>query len=321
MPGNHATGTLGILSSSELDRDLAGLQGTYGWATQSGTVTFTSGLTFAVAAVAAGDYTVNSVAGALYAGGSVVLSTQDPTNPRVDIIVITSAGAVSAVAGTPKALTTTSGPVPTAPTASQLEIARIYVPASGTALTSANITDRRVSLARTSISNYKSATQTFTTNTTFADVTGAIGATFSFAIAANEVWEVLYHIPLAFTGTGGVKLQLTGPAAATSVAIMGTHTINRANGAATDVQTVQYATQAAAFSSNFGSANSENGATTSNVYNNQGGSSTPQIVVEARARIINGANAGTVTLQAAQNSSNADSILGLGTFMRADRLK
>lgn len=145
-PAAHATGTLGILSSSELDRDMAGLQGTYGWATQSGAVTFTSGLTFAVAAVAAGDYTVNSVAGALYAGGSVVLSTQDPTNPRVDIIVITSAGTVSAVAGTPKALTTTSGPVPTAPSSSQLEIARIYVPASGTALTSANITDRRVPL-------------------------------------------------------------------------------------------------------------------------------------------------------------------------------
>lgn len=143
MPGKHATGTLGVLSSLELDRDIAGIQGTYGWAVQSGAVTFSTVLTFNVAAVAAADYIVNSVVGAVYAGGTVVLTTQDAALPRVDVVVITSAGAVSAVAGVPKALTTTSGPVPTVLTASQLEIARIFVPASGTVLTSANITDRR----------------------------------------------------------------------------------------------------------------------------------------------------------------------------------
>lgn len=143
MPAEHATGTLGITGSSELNRDLAGVQGTYGWSVQSGAVTFSSGLTFAVAAISAGDYTINSAAGAAFIGGNVVLATQDPSNPRVDIIVTTVAGAVSAVAGTPKALTTTSGPVPPTPSATQLEIARIFVPASGTALTSANITDRR----------------------------------------------------------------------------------------------------------------------------------------------------------------------------------
>jgi hypothetical protein len=126
---------------------------------------------------------VNSVVGAVFAGGNVVLTTQDATLPRVDVIVITSAGAVSAIAGTPKALTATSGPVPTAPSSSQLEIARIYVPASGTALSAASITDRRVPLAASALAtagivkNYKSATQVFTTNTTFADITGAKAAT------------------------------------------------------------------------------------------------------------------------------------------------
>ena len=146
MAGNHATGTAGVLGSSELNRDTAGLQGTYGWAVQSGAVTFSTGLTFNVAAVATADYKVAGVNGASYAGGTVVLTTQDATNPRVDIIVITVAGAVSAVAGTPAALTTTGGPGPATPTAAQLEIARIFVPASGGLLSASSITDRRVSL-------------------------------------------------------------------------------------------------------------------------------------------------------------------------------
>jgi len=146
MAGNHSSGTGGVLGSSELNRDTAGLQGTYGWAVQSGAVTFSTGLTFNVAAIATADYKVAGVNGASYAGGTVVLTTQDPTNPRVDIIVITVAGAVTAVAGTPAALTTTGGPGPATPTAAQLEIARIYVPASGGLLSASSITDRRVAL-------------------------------------------------------------------------------------------------------------------------------------------------------------------------------
>jgi len=146
MAGNHSSGTGGVLGSSELNRDTAGLQGTYGWAVQSGAVTFSTGLTFNVAAIAAADYKVAGVNGSAYAGGTVVLTAQDATNPRVDIIVITVAGAVSAVAGTPAALTTTGGPGPATPTAAQLEIARIYVPASGGTLSASSITDRRVAL-------------------------------------------------------------------------------------------------------------------------------------------------------------------------------
>lgn len=146
MAGNHATGTAGVLGSSELNRDTAGLQGTYGWAVQSGAVTFSTGLTFNVAAIATADYKVAGVNGASYAGGSVVLTAQDATNPRVDIIVVTVAGAVSAVAGTPAALTSTGGPGPATPSAAQLEIARIFVPASGGLLSASSITDRRVAL-------------------------------------------------------------------------------------------------------------------------------------------------------------------------------
>ena len=167
MPGNFASGTAGITASSELNRLAAGLQGTFGWSVQSGAVTFSSGLIFNVAAIAAGDYTVNSVSGSVYAGGTTTLATQDPTNPRVDIIVITSAGAVSNVTGTPAALTTTSGPVPPTPSASQLEIARIYVPISGTALSASSITDRR-----TALGGYVPNRQTFAASGTWTKPTG-----------------------------------------------------------------------------------------------------------------------------------------------------
>ena len=163
MPGLHASGTAGLLASAELDRDIAGVQGTFGWSTQSGAVTFNASYTFNVAAVAAGDYTVNSVSGAAYAGGTVVLDAADPTNPRIDVVVITAAGAVSVVKGTPRGASlvyaaptsgaspttavATTGPVPGALTTSQLEIARIYVPANNTpAMSATSITDRRVPL-------------------------------------------------------------------------------------------------------------------------------------------------------------------------------
>lgn len=331
MPGNHATGTLGILSSSELDRDTAGLQGTYGWMVQSGAVTFSATLTFNVAAIAAGDYMVNSVVGAVYAGGTVTLGAQDATNPRVDVVVVTSAGAVSVVAGTPKALTTTSGPVPTAPSATQLEIARIYVPASGTALTSANITDRRVALGASGLfttgvtKNYKSATQVFTTNTTFADITGAKGATFAFAIGVNEVWRVRYVVQVSFGGTGGVKLQLTGPAAPTAVAIIATapiqlrdsttaSMISPASGTAQSAAFVPLAVTTA-FSTPFANYSSSNSATT-----DQYGLDLNRTWIFVDAIIANGANAGSVVLQGAQNSSNSTTTFGLGCSLKAERI-
>jgi hypothetical protein len=328
MPAEHATGTKGILASSELNRDLAGVQGTYGWSVQSGAVTFSSGLIFNVAAIAAGDYTVNSVSGSLYAGSTVTLSAQDPTNPRVDIIVITSAGAVSAVAGTPAALTTTSGPVPPTPSSTQLEIARIFVPATGTALSSASITDRRHPVVTTPTAitltgltkKYKTATQVFTTNTTFADVIAAGSpATMSFSIAASEVWEAEYWIPLAFGGTGGAKFQLTGPAAPTGVDITGEWAHGEGAGSGTiGGPLVSKFTTVTAFSSDINAANSatNTAATGPTTYTSDG----PGSFIHIRARIINGANAGTVTLQAAQSSSNSTTTLGIGSYMQAIRV-
>lgn len=325
MPGTHAGGTLGILSQSELDRDVAGVQGTFGWSVQSGAVTFSSGLIFNVAAIAAGDYTVNSVSGAVYAGSTVTLSTQDPTNPRVDIIVITSGGAVSAVAGTPAAQTSSSGPVPPTPSTSQLEIARIFVPATGTALSAASITDRRhpIATAPTAITlsgltkKYKTATQVFTTNTTFADVIAAGSpATMSVSVGVNEVWAIRCVMPLICGGTGGAKWQFTGPAAPTSVLIQPQTALylDTTTGA---VSGLVIGAPVTAFSTAFGDFNSAAG--TANLYDNNATRSQGAVQI-IDALIANGANAGTVTLQAAQNSSNTTLTLAIGSYMRAERI-
>lgn len=165
---------------------------------------------------------------------------------------------------------------------------------------------------------YKTSTQVFTTNTTFADITASSGS-FAFAIAASEVWEVDYFLPLSFGGTGGVKLQLTGPAAPTSVAINGTNVIWR-TASTTDSKAFNHVlpiTTVTAFSSSIAAADSVAAAVGDDgVYANNGGS----VFVHIHACIVNGANAGTVTLQGAQNSSNSTTTFGLGCYMKAQRL-
>lgn len=196
------------------------MQGTYGWKVQSGAVTFSSGYIFDVAAVAAGDATVNSVVGTTYAGGTVTLTNADATNPRVDLVVYEADGTVTAKAGTPKALTATSGPIPPTPDADELEIARIYVPALNTpAMSASSITDRRVPLAAPSmvlVANV--ATPTSTTSTSAVDlvtisglsilVTQGIRITFNWrktAASANYVGfglKVNATVVIEATGAG-----------------------------------------------------------------------------------------------------------------------
>lgn len=164
------------------------------------------------------------------------------------------------------------------------------------------------------VTNYKTSTQAFSTNTTFANVSGADAPAFSFDIAANEVWEVEYWIPVAFSGGGGVKFQLTGPASPSGVAIAGERGAiwQQDSTSALSFFTLPF-TAVTAFSTAF--ANSSANSSTAGDYN----ASNPALV-HARAIIRNGANAGTVTLQAAQHSGSGTTTLGAGCFMRAERI-
>ena len=162
---------------------------------------------------------------------------------------------------------------------------------------------------------YKTATQVITTTTAYADVAASSGS-FAFAIAANEVWLAEFYIPLSFGGTGGAKFQITGPAAPTSVDITGLYTSQRQT-SATDGIYVGFATPftaVAAFSTDIAAVNSLASTNATGYYTSQSN------FIHIRARIINGANAGTVTLQAAQNSSNSTTTLGIGSYMRAEKI-
>lgn len=73
------------------------------------------------------------------AAADVTITTADTTNPRIDLIVVTSAGALAVRAGTAAA-----APKPPARTTNDVVIAAVYVPANDTAIATSQITDMRV---------------------------------------------------------------------------------------------------------------------------------------------------------------------------------
>ena len=110
-------------------------------------------------AVAKGSVLSN---GALFAiaAADVTITPADGTNPRLDLIVVTSAGALAVRAGTPAA-----NPKPPARTANDVVIAAVYVPANDTAIGTSQIVDMRVIRTIGPITIYRT-TVAETTNTT-----------------------------------------------------------------------------------------------------------------------------------------------------------
>lgn len=122
----------------------------------------------AVTAQGSPDMTVAVAKGAVLSNGlmfpvaaaNVAVGAADGTNPRIDLIVITSAGAKACRAGTAAA-----APKPPARTANDVVIAAVYVPATDTTISTDQITDMRVQWGQGPICLYKT-TVAETTNTT-----------------------------------------------------------------------------------------------------------------------------------------------------------
>lgn len=89
-------------------------------------------------AVAKGAVLSNSIMYAV-AAADVTITTADSTNPRIDLIVVNSSGALAVRAGTPAA-----NPKPPARTANDVVIAAVYVPASDTSIETSKCVDMRV---------------------------------------------------------------------------------------------------------------------------------------------------------------------------------
>lgn len=73
------------------------------------------------------------------AAADVTIGTADATNPRIDLIVVNSSGALAVRAGTAAA-----NPKPPARTANDVVIGAVYVPANDTSIETTKVTDMRV---------------------------------------------------------------------------------------------------------------------------------------------------------------------------------
>ncbi len=165
---------------------------------------------------------------------------------------------------------------------------------------------------------YVTATQTISASTALVDVIAAGSpATMSFSIGANEVWRVEYHILLTFTSTGGAKFQITGPAAPTAVNISGWQTGTDVADSSVNDGDINRFTVVTAFATNISAGNAASTATASQgVWQNDAGT----MLWHAYVYIANGANAGTVTLQIAQNTAAGTAVVGIGSNMLAQRM-
>ena len=109
----------------------------------------------AVTAQGTPNLTVAVAAGVVYSQGSrfpiaavasLAISAADATNPRLDTVVVTTAGVVAVRAGTPAAYNIGAGTTPKPPnlTLGDVSLAQIYVPAADLAVQAADIIDRRI---------------------------------------------------------------------------------------------------------------------------------------------------------------------------------
>lgn len=106
-----------------------------------GQVTVSSGMDLAVGAIPAGAGIVNGTSLAAVSSSTVTIGAADATNPRRDIVYVTSAGAFGVTAGTAAA-----DPAPPALAAGRLALAEVAVAANASSISSGNITDMRQTL-------------------------------------------------------------------------------------------------------------------------------------------------------------------------------
>lgn len=147
-----------ILFQEQLDILVAGISGTD--CVLSGCAVTAQGAPDMTVAVAKGAILSNRVLFAVAAANGTITAA-NATNPRLDLVVITSAGAIAVRAGTAAA-----APKPPARTANDVALALVYVPANDTTIGSDQITDMKVTPHLPCI--IKKATTAVVTNTTAA---------------------------------------------------------------------------------------------------------------------------------------------------------
>ena len=142
--GEGAADVQSLLFQDELERAINDpLLGTF---VKSGLAVTAQGTPNLTVAVAAGVVYSQGSRFPIAAVASLAISVADLTNPRLDTVVVTSAGVVAIRAGTPVAYNIGAGTTPKPPnlTLGDVSLAQIYVPAADLAVQAADIIDRRI---------------------------------------------------------------------------------------------------------------------------------------------------------------------------------
>ena len=147
----------------------------------------------------------------------------------------------------------------------------------------------------------KTASQSWAATTTYADVTATSG-NMGFSIAASEAWQVEWILYVSTDAAGGYKFQLTGPASPTLVQAGVEFQTNDYDGT-TSYGRGWFSNPAAATA--FGQVVTIAGGNSISTFQRAGG-------VRISALIVNGANAGTVTLQAGQDNASGTTTIAAG---------
>lgn len=159
--GEGANDLQSILFQEYLDILIAGINGVD--CVLSGGAVTAQGTPDMTVAVAKAAVLSNGTLFAVAAGNGTITAA-DATNPRLDLVVINSSGAIAVRAGTAAA-----SPKPPVRTANDVVLAVVYVPANDTTIGSTQITDLRMMRERGPICIYKTTTAE-TTNTTAAAI-------------------------------------------------------------------------------------------------------------------------------------------------------
>lgn len=157
--GEGAADIQSVLFQEYLDVLAAGIAGTQ--CVVHGCAVTAQGSPDMTVAVAKGSVISNSVLYAV-AGANATITTADGTNPRLDLVVVNSSGALAVRAGT-----AATNPKPPARTAGDVVLAVVLVPASDTTIATDQITDLRI-IRQQGPLVLKAATTAVTFNTTTA---------------------------------------------------------------------------------------------------------------------------------------------------------
>lgn len=152
-----------LIYKETLDIILAGQAGSE--CVLSGGVVTPQGAPNQTVQVAKGAVLSNGILKAFAASASLAVSAADPSNPRLDLVVVNSAGALAVRAGT-AAVT----PKPPVRTANDVALAMLYIPAGDATIDATAITDMRLLRTQGPIVVGKSTTPA-ATNTTLGAVT------------------------------------------------------------------------------------------------------------------------------------------------------